>query len=67
MGEALGKNNISLEGGGVFDNGQLGMFCRQLADCNVNILVQYSDHSNQLIIVPDNYGKAKEVSEAWMK
>ncbi|MFT3674390.1 MAG: hypothetical protein QM781_00690 [Chitinophagaceae bacterium] len=110
MGETLGKNKISLEGGGVFDNGvtsiahflveeadrakealtrigitvvkinnviiqklrqdvpgQLGMFCRRLADGNVNILVQYSDHSSQLIIVPDNFEKAKEISEIWMK
>lgn len=110
MGETLGKNKISLEGGGVLDNGvtsiahflveeadrakealtrigitvvkinnviiqklrqdvpgQLGMFCRRLADGNVNILVQYSDHSSQLIIVPDNFEKAKEISEIWMK
>ncbi|WP_292010067.1 amino acid-binding ACT domain-containing protein [Chryseobacterium sp.] len=109
MGETLGENKISIEGGGVFGNGdkaiahflvseaeraveilaevgikvskindviiqklrqdmpgQLGMFCRQLADDNVNILVQYSDHSNQLIIVPDNFEKAKEISRLWM-
>lgn len=110
MGETLGKHEISLEGGGVFDNGdfsiahflveeadrakselekvgikvvkinnviiqklrqdvpgQLGTFCRELANANVNILSQYSDHSNQLIVVSDNYEKAKEVSEKWMK
>lgn len=110
MGETLGKNKISLEGGGVFQNGefsiahflvaeperakvvlqevgikvlkindviiqklrqdvsgQLGMFCRKLADVNVNILVQYSDHSNQLIVVVDNYEKGMQVSETWMK
>lgn len=110
MGETLGKHKISLEGGGVFDNGdfsiahflveeadraklelekvgikvvkindviiqklrqdipgQLGAFCKELADANVNILTQYSDHSNQLIVVPDNYEIAKEVSEKWMK
>lgn len=110
MGETLGKHQISLEGGGVFDNGdfsiahflveeadrakselekvgikvikindviiqklrqdvpgQLGTFCRELANDNVNILTQYSDHSNQLIIVPDNYEKAKKVSEKWIK
>ncbi len=109
MGEILGKNKISLEGGGVFANGQssiahflveeadrakevltavgiivskindviiqklrqdvpgqLGLFCRRLAEANVNILVQYSDHSNQLIIVPDNFEKASQVSEKWM-
>ena len=110
MGETLGKHKISLEGGGVFGNGdfsiahflveeanrakselekvgikvvkindviiqklrqdvpgQLGNFCRELANADVNILTQYSDHSNQLIIVPDNYEKAKEVSEKWIK
>jgi hypothetical protein len=108
MGETLGKNKISLEGGGVFQNGniaiahflvedaekakevltdvgikvikindvliqklrqgvpgQLGMFCRKLADAGVNILIQYSDHSNQLIVVPDDYEKGKKVSEEW--
>lgn len=110
MGETLGKNKISLEGGGVFQNGeiaiahflveeperakeelekvhikvtkinnviiqklrqdvpgQLGMFCRRMADANVNILVQYSDHSNQLIVVVDDYEKGTEVSQEWLK
>lgn len=110
VGEVLGKNKISLEGGGVFANGetsiahflveeadrakevltkvginvekinnviiqklrqdvpgQLGLFCRRLADANVNILVQYSDHSNQLIIVPDDIQKAQKISDDWMK
>jgi hypothetical protein len=110
MGETLGKHKISLEGGGVFENGnfsiahflveepdrakvelakvgikvtkinnviiqklrqdvpgQLGTFCRELENANVNILIQYSDHSNQLIIVPDDYKKAKKVSDKWMK
>ncbi|AXT59160.1 amino acid-binding ACT domain-containing protein [Aquimarina sp. AD10] len=108
MGETLGKHNISLEGGGVFQNGnvaiahflveeaekaktvlkdigitvvkinnviiqklrqdvpgQLGEFCKQLANDNINIVVQYSDHSNQLIIVPDNYIKAQKISKKW--
>lgn len=110
LGETLGKNKISLEGGGVFQNdkvsiahflveegerakqvleeaqirilkisdviiqklrqdvpGQLGMFCRKMADANVNILTQYSDHSNQLIVVVDNYEKGRQVSEEWIK
>jgi len=110
MGETLGKNGISLEGGGVFQNGeiciahflvkdaekakeileqtqinvlkindvlvqklrqdvpgQLGMFCRRLADAGINILVQYSDHANQLIVVLDDFEKGKIVSEEWMK
>ena len=110
MGEILGRNKISLEGGGVFQNGpnaiahflvdeperarqvlekagirvvaineviiqklrqdvpgQLGMFCRRLATAGVNILTQYSDHSNQLIVVVDDYTKAKQVSDEWMR
>ena len=110
MGETLGKNKISLEGGGVFQNGdvsiahflvkeadrakreldkvgikvvkindviiqklrqdvsgQLGLFCREIANEGVNILTQYSDHSNQLIVVVDDYEKAKKVSKEWMK
>ena len=110
LGETLGKSSISMEGGGVFQNGdhaiahflveeadsaqkelskvgirtaqinevlilrlrqdvagQLGMFCRKLSDAGVNILVQYSDHSNQLIVVVDDFQKGKEVSTAWMK
>jgi len=47
--------------------GQLGMFCQRLADANVNILTQYSDHTNQLIVVVDDYKKGKKVSEEWMK
>ena len=110
FGETLGKNKISLEGGGVFQNGetsiahflveeaerakkvlaeagikilrindvviqklrqdvpgQLGMFCRKMAEANVNILVQYSDHSNQLIVVVDDYQKGGQVSAEWIK
>ncbi|TDQ27850.1 amino acid-binding ACT domain-containing protein [Tenacibaculum caenipelagi] len=110
MGEILGKHKISLEGGGVFENGnfsiahflveeankakielekvgikvtkisdviiqklrqdvpgQLGLFCKELAEADVNILTQYSDHANQLIIIVDNYEKAKKVSDKWVK
>jgi hypothetical protein len=47
--------------------GQLGAFCKKLADANVNILVQYSDHSNQLIVVVDDYQEGKRISEEWME
>jgi len=110
LGDTLGKNNISLEGGGVFSNGdysiahflvneperakevlaavkirvlrindviiqklrqdipgQLGLFCEKMAVANVNILTQYSDHSNQLIIVVDDYDMGVKIADEWMK
>lgn len=109
LGELLGTRNISLEGGGVFSNGehaiahflvneaeeakevlnsagfvvssinrvlilklrqdvpgQLGMFCSRLAAAGINIVTQYSDHSNRLILVVDDYAKASKISEEWM-
>ncbi len=110
MGKTLGENGISLEGGGVFANGdrsiahflvadaekgrkvlldagiavirindvlilklrqdvpgQLGEFCSRLADAGVNILVQYSNHANQLIVVVDDYNQGRKVVEKWME
>jgi hypothetical protein len=45
--------------------GQLGMICRLMEQHGVNILVQYSDHANQLILVVDDLEKGKKVSAAW--
>lgn len=45
--------------------GQLGKLCRAMANAGVNIEVQYSDHSNQLILVADNIEKARQVSAQW--
>jgi hypothetical protein len=47
--------------------GQLGKICRVMARNQVNILVQYSDHYNQLILVVDDYEKGKLVSDNWSK
>ncbi|RYY59429.1 MAG: amino acid-binding ACT domain-containing protein [Chitinophagaceae bacterium] len=108
LGDTLGRNKISLEGGGMFQAGeksiahflveepdraraelkavnidivkvndvliqklrqdvpgQLGAFCNKMAAAGVNILVQYSDHYNQLIVVVDDYEKGKAVSDQW--
>jgi hypothetical protein len=110
LGETLGEHRISLEGGGVFQNGetaiahflvadaeraravleqvgirvvgvhrvliqklrqdvpgQLGLFCRQLAEAGMNIRAQYSDHANQLIVVVDDWEKGSQVSAAWQE
>jgi len=47
--------------------GQLGLFCKKIASGGVNILTQYSDHANQLILVVDDYERAKQISDEWMK
>lgn len=47
--------------------GQLGLLTRKMADAGVNILSQYSDHANQLVLVVDDHGKAEKVSADWMK
>jgi hypothetical protein len=47
--------------------GQLGMICSLMAKNGINILVQYSDHYNQLVLVVDDYEKGKIISEKWSK
>ncbi|HET6996231.1 MAG TPA: hypothetical protein VFI06_14660 [Chitinophagaceae bacterium] len=47
--------------------GQLGMICRMMAKNDINILVQYSDHNNQLVLVVDDYERGKIISEKWVK
>ncbi len=45
--------------------GQLGMIARRMSDAGVNIEVVYSDHSNQLCLVVDDFEKGKAISDAW--
>jgi hypothetical protein len=47
--------------------GQLGRIGRLMADAGVNIEVQYSDHENQLILVVDDIGKGRAVSDEWKR
>ncbi len=46
--------------------GQLGMFCRALADAGVNIEVLYSDHDHQLVVAVDDHAAGSAISKAWM-
>ena len=46
--------------------GQLGKFCRALADANINIGVLYSDHDHQLVVAVDDHARAQTVSKMWM-
>jgi prepilin-type processing-associated H-X9-DG protein len=45
--------------------GQLGKLCRRMADAGVNIVVQYSDHANRLILVADDIEAATAVATEW--
>lgn len=47
--------------------GQLGKICRIMGENQINILVQYSDHANQLILVVDDFEKGLEISKNWSK
>lgn len=45
--------------------GQLGAIARALAQAGVNIVTQYSDHANQLILVVDDMDKATAATKEW--
>ena len=45
--------------------GQLGMLTGLMSDAGVNIVVLYSDHDHQLILVVDDYEKGLIVSKEW--
>ncbi|MDC0609808.1 amino acid-binding protein [Vibrio sp.] len=45
--------------------GELGAIAKAIADEGVNIMVQYSDHDNLLILVTDNYTLAENATIDW--
>lgn len=45
--------------------GQLGAIARALSEAGVNILVQYSDHHNRLVLICDDAETAQVVTKAW--
>lgn len=45
--------------------GQLDAISRALAEAGINILVQYSDHHNQLILVCDDEELARNATTEW--
>lgn len=47
--------------------GQLGKLLRRMANAEVNVLTQYSDHNHQLVLVVDNFDAGQAVANAWMQ
>jgi hypothetical protein len=45
--------------------GQLGAIARALSDAGVNIVVQYSDHHNRLVLICDDAEAAQEATIGW--
>lgn len=46
--------------------GQLGAIARALAEDGVNILTQYSDHHNRLVLICDKPEVAAKATQAWV-
>jgi len=65
--EVLGVNNVIIQKLKQDVQGQLGKICRVMQQHFVNILVQYSDHYNQLILVVDDYERGLQISNDWKK
>ncbi len=62
----LRENDVVLVKLNQDEPGQLGKLLRRMSDAGVNILTQYSDHNQQLVLVVDRLQEAQDVCDRWM-
>jgi organic hydroperoxide reductase OsmC/OhrA len=65
--EVIGQDDVVIQRLNQDEPGQLGKLLRRMAQANVNVVTQYSDHNHQLVLVVDDAQAAQAVSDAWMK
>ncbi len=63
----LGINDVLIQKLKQDEPGQLGKICRIMETQGLNILVQYSDHANQLVLVVNDHQKGLVISDNWSK
>jgi organic hydroperoxide reductase OsmC/OhrA len=65
--EVIRQDDVVIQRLNQDEPGQLGKLLRRMAQANVNVVTQYSDHNHQLVLVVDDAQAAQAVSDAWMQ
>jgi organic hydroperoxide reductase OsmC/OhrA len=65
--EVIRQDDVVIQKLNQDEPGQLGKLLRKMAQANVNVVTQYSDHNHQLVLVVDDLQAAQALSDAWMQ